>query len=112
MGPCRRSSSCPKSLAILCTFTIVQLFLGVWVYFRIPPFILTQIRKEFAVVENSAIYDIWLEPPVQPLMKLRVFNVTNLKAWLAGKDEVMAVQEVGPFVYRSVHTCIEKRKMQ
>ena len=42
---------------------------------------------------------VWLNPPIEPLLKLYVFNITNPEEVLEGEDPVS--QELGPYVYRS-----------
>ena len=42
---------------------------------------------------------VWLNPPIEPLLKLYVFNITNPEEVLEGADPVS--QELGPYVYRS-----------
>ena len=75
------------------------------------------INRELIVRAGGALFDIWSEPPIQPIFKVAalvayiltdlyplqvfVFNVTNHEAWLAGNGSVkLAVQEIGPLVYR------------
>ena len=41
----------------------------------------------------------WLNPPIEPLLKLYVFNITNPQEVLEGADP--RTQELGPYVYRS-----------
>ena len=41
----------------------------------------------------------WLKPPIKPLMKLYVFNITNPQEVLEGLDP--QTEELGPYVYRS-----------
>ena len=43
---------------------------------------------------------VWLNPPIEPLLKLYVFNITNPQAVLEGADP--HTQELGPYVYRSI----------
>ena len=39
----------------------------------------------------------WLNPPIKPLLRVYLFNVTNPAGFLDG--EKPKLQEVGPFVY-------------
>jgi scavenger receptor class B protein 1 len=39
----------------------------------------------------------WLNPPIKPLLRVYMFNVTNSRGFLEG--EKPKLQEVGPFVY-------------
>ena len=41
----------------------------------------------------------WLNPPIEPLMKVYVFNITNPQEVLEGAEP--DTQELGPYVYRS-----------
>ena len=41
----------------------------------------------------------WLNPPIEPLMKVYVFNITNPQEVLEGVGP--DTQELGPYVYRS-----------
>ena len=52
------------------------------------------------VSPDSDIYLLWKKPPVNPEMKIYLFNMTNLEAWMNGTQPKLRVEEVGPFVYR------------
>lgn len=41
----------------------------------------------------------WTVPPVEPQLKLYIFNYTNTERWLEGLDEKLTVKELGPYVY-------------
>ncbi|KAH1011773.1 hypothetical protein HUJ04_001066 [Dendroctonus ponderosae] len=45
-------------------------------------------------------YDWWVQPPDEVLLKVHLFNITNSERFLNGSDEKIAVQEIGPIVYR------------
>lgn len=42
----------------------------------------------------------WLRPPVEPIVKVYVFNYTNIERFLNGSDAKIAVEELGPYAYR------------
>lgn len=42
----------------------------------------------------------WTAPPIDPLIKVYVFNYTNIFEVENGIDELIRVEEVGPYVYR------------
>jgi len=48
---------------------------------------------------GSFLFNIWRAPPVEILLKIYIFNVTNPREFMAGKQK-LKVEEVGPFVYR------------
>lgn len=43
----------------------------------------------------------WLTPPILPLLKIYVFNITNPEQVLSGLDPV--TEELGPYVYSATH---------
>ncbi|KAJ9599080.1 hypothetical protein L9F63_010440, partial [Diploptera punctata] len=58
------------------------------------------IDKNIGIRNNTLAYDVWVKPPIYPLIGIYVFNYTNTEEYLAGIDEKLKVKEVGPFVYR------------
>lgn len=44
-------------------------------------------------------FDWWKNPPDEVLLKAYVFNVTNSKEFISGKDTKLKMEEVGPFVF-------------
>lgn len=42
----------------------------------------------------------WLRPPVDPIVKVYVFNYTNIDRFLNGNDAKIKVVQVGPYAYR------------
>jgi hypothetical protein len=44
--------------------------------------------------------DWWLKPPVDPLVKVYVFNYTNIDSFLNGTDEKIKINEIGPYTFR------------
>lgn len=42
----------------------------------------------------------WKDSPIQPLIKVYIFNYTNIDDFMSGRDKKIKVQEVGPFVYK------------
>ena len=53
-----------------------------------------------AVISNSSYtWEWWRAPPVQPMLKVYIFNYTNADSF--GRDgQKLRVKEVGPFTYR------------
>jgi CD36 family. len=52
-----------------------------------------------SLTEGSTLYHLWQKPPVNAYIKVYVFNVTNPKEFLSGREK-LRVQEVGPYIYR------------
>lgn len=42
----------------------------------------------------------WQKSPIQPLLKIHLFNYTNIDAFLSGQDKKLKVKDVGPYVYK------------
>lgn len=42
----------------------------------------------------------WIDSPIQPLLKIHIFNYTNIDEVLSGRDKKIKVQDVGPYVYK------------
>lgn len=42
----------------------------------------------------------WMESPIQPLIKVHVFNYTNIDDYLSGRDKKIKLQDIGPYVYK------------
>lgn len=51
----------------------------------------------------------WLSPPVDPLVKVHVFNYTNIEEFLNGTDDKIKVVDIGPYTYREK---VEKSMME
>jgi scavenger receptor class B, member 1 len=49
---------------------------------------------------GSEMFDYWTKPPLDPIIKVYVFNYTNILKVLDGVDKLIKLEEVGPFVYR------------
>lgn len=50
---------------------------------------------------NSLVFDLWRKPPIDVFMKVYIFNITNVEAFLSG-EEKLKVQEIGPYVYQEI----------
>ncbi|CAG2058041.1 unnamed protein product, partial [Timema podura] len=52
------------------------------------------------VISNtSETFSLWQRPPVHPLLKMFIFNYTNVDNFKDGIDDKLNVQEVGPYTY-------------
>lgn len=58
---------------------------------------------------NSLMQGWWLKPPVDPMVKVHVFNYTNIENFLSGTDEKIKLQEIGPYTFREQ---VEKVKLE
>lgn len=44
--------------------------------------------------------DYWSNPPFDPIVKVYVFNYTNIEDVLSGAEKKIKVKEIGPYVYK------------
>lgn len=44
--------------------------------------------------------DYWIKPPIDPILKIYVFNYTNIVDVLSGLEKRIKVEELGPYIYR------------
>lgn len=42
----------------------------------------------------------WQDSPIQPLIKVYIYNYTNIDDYLNGRAKKMQITEVGPYVYK------------
>lgn len=49
---------------------------------------------------NSMMLSWWLNPPVDPIIKVYIFNYTNIDSFLNGTDEKIKLEEIGPYTFR------------
>ncbi|XP_018328053.1 scavenger receptor class B member 1-like [Agrilus planipennis] len=57
------------------------------------------VLSNFVLSNNTLAYENWKMPPVRPLLKIHLFNYTNVDAYGNGIANKFKVQDVGPFVY-------------
>ncbi|XP_023345389.1 lysosome membrane protein 2 [Eurytemora carolleeae] len=94
-----RSRTCTKTYIPLQILSIIAL--GFFGWSNLDNIIRNQINSELIVKTGGALYHLWSEPPIHPVMKVYVFNVTNKDEWLAGQGRVkLKLDEIGPLVYR------------
>ena len=46
--------------------------------------------------------DWYLNPPFSPIIKVYVFNYTNIEEFVSGTDKKIKLKEVGPYVYEEM----------
>lgn len=44
----------------------------------------------------------WEKTPIYPLLKVHVFNYTNIPEFIAGKDPRLKVEDLGPLTYKEI----------
>ena len=56
------------------------------------------IEANLVLFEDGQAFKGWVNPPVNPVMKVFFFNLTNQEAFLEGR-ELARVEKIGPYVY-------------
>ncbi|XP_033336946.2 protein croquemort [Megalopta genalis] len=74
---------------------IIGLVLGIlW-----PSIYSSLIHKQLSLNPTSTNYELWKETPIPMYLKLYMFNLTNPKEFLIGKEKPQ-FEEMGPYVFR------------
>nr|CAD7405667.1 unnamed protein product [Timema cristinae] len=60
----------------------------------------SSITQRLVISNTSETFSLWQRPPVHPLLKMFIFNYTNVDNFKDGIDGKLNVQEVGPYIYR------------
>ncbi|CRL07871.1 CLUMA_CG021030, isoform A [Clunio marinus] len=56
--------------------------------------------EKIVLYNNSEMLEYWAHPPVDIIIKVHVFNYTNIFQVLNGTEKKIKLDEVGPYVYR------------
>lgn len=51
------------------------------------------------LIDNTTAVKWWRNPPLDPHIKVHVFNYTNTDRFLKGLDKKLVVEDLGPYVY-------------
>ncbi|KAK3907484.1 Scavenger receptor class B member 1 [Frankliniella fusca] len=84
-------------LRLLGSLGVALLALSYAVYLINPIEVAINVKLSF--MNGSFLFGLWKKPPVQIYVQVYLFNVTNPREFLRGRER-LRVQEVGPFVYR------------
>ncbi|CAD6995134.1 unnamed protein product [Ceratitis capitata] len=60
------------------------------------------IDNQLTLKTGTLLYNLWLKPPLEVFISVYMFNVTNVEAFMSGRDTKLKVSEVGPYVYQEV----------
>ena len=75
---------------------------GIFSYLYMGKWIQNMINQSLVTSPQSDLFEMWKNPPVQPILSVYLFNYTNTELWLDGTDEKLIVEEVGPYCYQEV----------
>lgn len=51
------------------------------------------------LAKNSTAYGYFIKPPLNPQLRVHIFNYTNTERFLEGLDDKLIVKDIGPYVY-------------
>lgn len=80
-------------------FSLGLLLAGVLVTFLFIPLVNKIIDSQVALKPGSQSFGWWSKPPVEPTMKVYVYNVTNADDFLNNGSKPI-LEELGPYVYK------------
>ncbi|KAG5888817.1 hypothetical protein JTB14_016019 [Gonioctena quinquepunctata] len=78
-------------------FATLSTLLGLLLFIFPPYDILMDLRGRMSA---GPVYNMWLEPPIDLVAKIYIFNITNGEEFFGGVDSKIKMREVGPIIYR------------
>ncbi|XP_066991111.1 scavenger receptor class B member 1 [Anabrus simplex] len=94
---CCRSNISRITGYILLIFTFVFSLIGTGFLWGTNIF-QSSIHENLVLKNNSQAFEWWRKPPVQPVLRVYIFNYTNMESFLAGEEKAR-VEEIGPYTY-------------
>ncbi|XP_046743848.1 lysosome membrane protein 2-like [Diprion similis] len=67
------------------------------------------ILSQLELKNGTQTFEWWERPPVHPMLKVRIFNYTNVEAYKTGNASKLLVEEVGPYIYKEIMTRVNVR---
>ncbi|XP_065581851.1 lysosome membrane protein 2-like isoform X2 [Artemia franciscana] len=83
--------------SILAIIGVLFLVMGILSTMYFSSMIDAFIQSEMLLYNNTRTFPMWRKPPVNPIMKVYFFNVTNQEDILQGEKPIL--EEIGPFTY-------------
>lgn len=80
-------------------FSLCLLILGVLVTFGFTAIVNRVIDSQVALKQGGQSYGWWSKPPVEPKIRVYVYNVTNADEFLNNGSKPI-LEELGPYVYK------------
>jgi hypothetical protein len=57
-------------------------------------------QQNLVLKNNTKTMEWWLDSPIQPLIKIHIFNYTNIDDFMQGRAKKLKVEDIGPYVYK------------
>lgn len=55
--------------------------------------------QSLVLKKNSTALEYFIKPPLNPQLRVHIFNYTNVDEFLEGKHDKLIVKDIGPLVY-------------
>uniref|UniRef100_A0A1B6ES61 Scavenger receptor class B member 1 n=1 Tax=Cuerna arida TaxID=1464854 RepID=A0A1B6ES61_9HEMI len=80
---------------------LFMLLFGVLVAVFFTSWVNVIIDSQITLRRGSQVFDLWRKPPVHPVMRIYIYNVTNADEFLSGSETPVKpiLQELGPYTY-------------
>ncbi|KAG5674768.1 hypothetical protein PVAND_004718 [Polypedilum vanderplanki] len=60
------------------------------------------VLENIVLKNNSQMLDWYINPPVNKILKVYIFNYTNIEKYKSGEDKKLHVQDIGPFSFEEI----------
>lgn len=57
------------------------------------------LKQNLVYAKNSTALKYFIKPPLDPLLKVHIFNYTNADRFIEGLDDKLIVEDIGPLTY-------------
>ena len=92
---------CQKCALGGCIVGLFFVLSGIVSAFFIKSVVNSKIVDNLVLFEGGQMFDGWRKPPINPVMKVYFFNLTNKDAFLGGSEKAR-VEKIGPYVYTEI----------
>ncbi|TRY75075.1 hypothetical protein TCAL_08572 [Tigriopus californicus] len=94
-----RLSQYGLAVAFLGLVCLASSLICVFYFEQVEDMVQTALERQTIFMNDSVFLEAWQNPPLTPITKVYVFNVTNQEDVLAGNASRFQIEEIGPFVY-------------
>lgn len=94
-----RLSQYGLAVAFLGLLCLASSFICVFYFDQVENMVQNVLERQTIFANDSVFLEAWQDPPLTPITKVYVFNVTNHEDVLAGNASRFKIEEIGPFVY-------------
>merc|ERR1719412_1191190 len=90
-----------NSLSLMSGISLILLGLVCFIVSPQLEVALVSLVQSWTALVSGPMLSAWLTPPIIPLLKIHVFNITNPEQVMNGEDP--ETEELGPYVYSATH---------